>query len=107
MNFDSKAKCRKKSFSFETKAPTLFSQWGEHALVPNQEKIEIITTILVCLIWMMNFDFKENGGKKSISYKTKASISCTEWGEHIYGAKSERKVYYYKNPCSSNLRDEL
>ena len=37
--------------------------------------IESITRIKVCLISWMNFDYKENGGKKSFSCKSKASIS--------------------------------
>ena len=40
------------------------------------ERMEIIMGIQVCLISHMNFDYKENGGMKSFSYKPKASMSC-------------------------------
>ena len=50
-------------------------------VVPNnKKKVEIITSIQVCLISQMNFDYKENGGKKSFSTKSKASIPRISMG---------------------------
>ena len=40
------------------------------------KRMKIISKIKVCLIWWMNNDSKENGGKKSFSCQIKASISC-------------------------------
>ena len=38
--------------------------------------MEIIISIQICLISRINFDYMENGGKKSFSFKSIASISC-------------------------------
>ena len=38
------------------------------------KRIENIMSIQVCLIPQMGIDYKENGGKKNISCKSKASI---------------------------------
>ena len=45
-------------------------------VVPTTKRIEIIIGIQVCLIPRMNVDYKESGGEKTFSYKSKASISC-------------------------------
>ena len=45
-------------------------------VVPITKRMEIIMSIQVCLISQINFDYKENGGKKSFSCKSKAIISC-------------------------------
>ena len=44
-------------------------------IVPTTKEIEIITSIQVCLIARINFDYKKNGEKKSFSSKSNASIS--------------------------------
>ena len=46
-------------------------------MMPNHEKNEYNYEINVCFFWRMNFDSMKNGGKKSFSCKTNASISCT------------------------------
>ena len=57
---------------------------GINILYPNVEnmivvlitkKMEIITSIQVCLISWMNFDYKENDGKKSLVFLQIESIS--------------------------------
>ena len=46
-------------------------------VVPNhKKKREIITSIQDCLISRMNLNYKENGGKKRFSCKSKALILC-------------------------------
>ena len=49
-------------------------QGGEHDCSANKKRMEIIMSIQVCLISWVNFDYK--GGNKSLSCKSKASISC-------------------------------
>ena len=44
-------------------------------VVTIRKRIEIIMSTQVCHIFWMNFDYNKNGGKKSFSCKTKASIS--------------------------------
>ena len=51
------------------------SQCGEHDYSANK-KIDIITSIHVCLILGMNFDYYQNGGKKRFSSKSKALTLC-------------------------------
>ena len=45
-------------------------------VVPIRKGTEIIMRIQVCFISRMNFNYKENGGKKTFFYKSKASIPC-------------------------------
>ena len=59
----------KKVFLANPKQQDCVSQCGEHdCSANNKKKIEIITSIEVCLISWINFDYEENGGKKSFSY---------------------------------------
>ena len=52
------------------------SLYEEHDYSANNKKIEIIVSIQDFLISQMNFEYTKNGGKKSYSFKSKASISC-------------------------------
>ena len=44
-------------------------------VMPIAKRMEIVMSIQVCLLPRMNFDYKENGGKKSFPCKSRASIS--------------------------------
>ena len=59
-------------------------------VVLKTKRMEIIRSIQVCLIWQINFDYKENGRKKSFSCK-----SQSQWGEHDYGALNKKNGDYY------------
>ena len=54
----------------------MFLNMENMIVVPLTKRMDIITSIQVCLIPWMNFNYKENGGKKSFSCQTKRSISC-------------------------------
>ena len=56
--------------SFNIMCPNMESM----IVVPIIKKIVIIMSIHVYPFWQMNFDYKENGGKRGFSFKTKASI---------------------------------
>ena len=77
LNFDSKENGAKKSFSRETKAwiscilMKKISLWW-----PIIKEMKINMSIHVSLNWRIKFDSIKNGGKKSFSRETKASISC-------------------------------
>ena len=45
-------------------------------VVPIRKRMEITMSIDVCLISRINFDYKENGGKKSFLAKSEALLSC-------------------------------
>ena len=70
----------RKAFLENLKHQYHVSKWGEHDCSAHYEKMEIIMSIEVCLISGMNINYKENGGKKSSSCKSKASISCIPMG---------------------------
>ena len=59
-----------------------FANQSVNMVFPNVENMIVVPmTVQVCLISRINFDYKENGQKKSFSSKSKASISCipTKW----------------------------
>ena len=75
VKFDSKKNGRKKIFSCKTKTSTSYILIRWTCLWwPITEEMKIIMSIHVYLIWWINFDFKENGRRKSFSCKAKASI---------------------------------
>ena len=49
------------------------------------KRIEIIASIQVCLNSQMNFDYKENGGKKSFSSKSEHKYRVSHYGESDCG----------------------
>ena len=56
------------------------SQLGEHDCGAIMSRKEIIISIEACLMSQINFNYKENGGRKNFSCKSKASISCFPMG---------------------------
>ena len=73
INLDYKENGGKKSFSCKSKAPNIVQPNVEDIIVALIiKRMEIIMSIQVCLISWMNFDYKENGGKKSFSCKSKS-----------------------------------
>ena len=76
MNFDSNENYRKKkAFFWNQNIDMVYSNKENVFIVPMTKKMKIIMRILVCPIWGMNFDSKENGGRKRFSWQTKAWIS--------------------------------
>ena len=55
----------------------------------------------------MKFDYKENGGEKRFSCKSKASYHVYKWGEHDCSANNEKNGDYYEYPSLSHFMDEL
>ena len=54
-----------------------------------------------------NFNSKENGRKKSFSYKTKASKPCIPMKRNVYVPNYKKNEGYDMNPSLSYLVDEL
>ena len=69
MNFDFRENRGNKTFFHETKALILvYPKEANVFKVPNhKKKIEIVMRIHVRLIWRMNFNSKDNSGKKNFS----------------------------------------
>ena len=56
--------------------------------------------------WKTNFNSK-NSGKRTFSYKTKASNIYPNKKKMFMAPNHERKEDYYVNPCLSQLKNEL
>ena len=67
----------RKAFLANPKHHIVYPNEGEMIVMPITKGMDFILGIQLCLISWMNFDYKENGGKKCFSYKSKPSISCT------------------------------
>ena len=97
----------RKAFLANPKHQYRVSQCREQGCSANKKKMEIIRSIHVCFISWMNFDYKENGGKKSFSWKSKASISCILVWKHDSYANNEKNWDYYEFSSLSHFVDEL
>ena len=51
-------------------------------VVPITKRIDIIMRIEVCLISQINFDYKENDGKKAFFANPKQQYRVSQCGEH-------------------------
>ena len=74
MNFDYKENGKKKLFLEIQSINVIYPNEERMIVMPITEGMGFITSIPACLILWMNFDSKENGGKRSYSCKSKASI---------------------------------
>ena len=59
-------------------------------VVAKAKRIDIIKGIEVCLISRMNFDYKENGGKKAFLLNPKHQYRVSQSGEHDCVAITKR-----------------
>ena len=75
-------------------------------VVPITKRMVIIISIQVCLFSRMNFNYKEDGGKKSFSFKSKASNYVSQCGEHDGSALNKKNGDYYENQSLSHFIDE-
>ena len=76
-------------------------------VVPITRRMEIIASTQVQLISRMNFDYKENSGKKSFSCKSKHQYHASQCGEQDCGANNKRNGDYYEHPSLPHFTDEL
>ena len=56
--------------------------------------MEIIISIQVCLLSQMNFDYKENGGKKAFLANSKLQYCVSQCGEHDCDANKKKNRDY-------------
>ena len=66
----------RKAFLANPKMNIVYPNETNMIVVTITKRMEIIASIQVQLISQINFDYKENGGKKSFSIKPKATMSC-------------------------------
>ena len=76
-------------------------------VLPITKRIEITTSIQVCPISRMNFDYKENGRKKNFSCKFKASYHVSHCGEHDCNANNKKNGDCDGYPSLFHFMDEL
>ena len=55
----------------------------------------------------MSFDYKENGGKKCFSYKSKYQYHVSYWGEHDCSAHNKNDGDYYEYPSLAHFTNKL
>ena len=69
--------------------------------------MEIIASIQVQLISWMNFDYKENGGKKAFLSNPKQQYHVSQWGERDCSANNQKNGFFYEYPSLNHFTDEL
>ena len=75
-------------------------------VLPITKRKVIIISIQVCLISQMNFDYKENGGKKSILANQKHQYHVSQCREHDFSANNKKNKDYYGHPSLSHSMNE-
>ena len=55
----------------------------------------------------MNFDYKENGGKKSFLANPRCQYRVSQCGEQDCSADNKRNRDYYENPSLTHVTDKL
>ena len=74
---------------------------------PITERMVIIMSIQVCLVSWINFDYKENGGKRAFLLNPKHQYHVSQWGEHDCHANNKKNGDCYEYPSSSHFSDKL
>ena len=85
----------------------VYSNEKSMIVAPKSKRMEIITSIQVCLIPGMTINYNRNGVMKSFSCKSKASICVSKWEEHDCGAHNKKNGEYSEYPSLFHFMDEL
>ena len=64
---------------------------GNMIVMPITKGMKIVMGIQVCLISWMNFDYKQNGGKKALFANPKLQYRVSQHGEH-YCHPNNKKI---------------
>ena len=91
MNFDHNKNGQKKAVLANPKSNIRYPKVENMIVMPITKRMEMNMSIQVCLILRMNFDQKENGGKKAFLSNAKHQYSVSQCGEHDCSANSEKK----------------
>ena len=77
-------------------------------IVPIAKRLDIITSIEVCLISQANINYKKNGGKESFSWKIQIIyIVYPNKVNMIVMPNNKKNRGYCRYPCLSNFSDKL
>ena len=86
---------------------TMYPEMGNMIVMLITKRIEIITSIQVCLISRMSFDYEENGGKKALPANPKHQYHVSQCGEHDCCANNNKNRDSYVHPSLSHFTDQL
>ena len=76
-------------------------------VVPITKRMEIVMRIRVSLISWMNFDYMENGVKKTFLANPKRQYRVSQCGEHNCSANKKKNGDYKEYPSLSHLTNRL
>ena len=76
-------------------------------VMPITKRMEIISSIQVCLISRVNFDHKENGRKKAFLANPKQQYPVPQCGEPDYHASNKKKGDCYEYQSLSHFTGKL
>ena len=76
-------------------------------VVPITKRIKIVMSIHVRLISQMNFDFKENGGRKALLANPKHQYRVSQCEKHDCNANNKKNGGCYGFSSLSHFMDEL
>ena len=74
---------------------------------PITKRTEIVMSVQVCPISLINIDYKENGGKKAFLANPNHRYNVSQCGEHDCHANNKGNGGYYEYPSLSYFLDEL
>ena len=74
-------------------------------VVPITKRMEIVMGIQLCLVSWMNFDCKENGGKKAFPTNLKHQYHVSQCGEIDYCTSDRRNGDYNKHQSLTHFTD--
>ena len=107
MNFDYKEIVERETFLANPKYQYRVSRYGEHDFNANNKRMEIVMGIQVCLTSWMNFNYKENGGKKAFPANSKHQYRVSQCREDDSCFNNKKNGDYYEYPSFSHFTDEL
>ena len=74
---------------------------------PITKRMENVIGIQLCLVSLMNFDYKENGGKRALLANPKHQCHVSQCGEHDCSTNNKKNGDYYEYPSLSPFSNEL
>ena len=107
MNFDYTGNSGKKAFLANPKINIVYPKVKKMIIMPITKRMEINTSIQVCVISWMNFDHKENSGKKAFLTNPKHQYGVSQCGEHDGPTNNKKNGDYNGYQSLSHFMDEL